>query len=148
MAVSQPTFPSPGCHVQGMSTSSFAKQRLVVETKCVPIVRELSRLITKETITNLYRNKRQLHTVRCSRIYWRTHLSLPGHNWLLQLDDWWFDPWHSRPPFVGAGLEQVRFLILLPPPQVLEHFVQLLQELHSPLTWKKTNEKSDHYCEM
>jgi hypothetical protein len=37
------------------------------------------------------------------------------------------DPLHDNPPFNGAGLSQVRVLVMFPLPQVVEHELKLLQ---------------------
>ena len=54
-------------------------------------------------------------------------------NWLHSLDCLLF-PVHSRPPFSGGGLVQVRLRYCVPPPQLSLHSVQLLQEAHWPST--------------
>ena len=44
------------------------------------------------------------------------------------------DPLHLLPPFDGAGLVQVRFLVFRPEPQLLLQAEYLLQLLQLPLT--------------
>ena len=44
------------------------------------------------------------------------------------------DPLHLFPPFDGAGLVQVRFLVFRPEPQLLLQAEYLLQLLQLPLT--------------
>ena len=66
---------------------------------------------------------------------------IPGHAGPLQFCSWvsfccvtFPSVRHSLPWCEGGGLVQLRFLVWVPFPQVLEHLVQLLQLLHFPST--------------
>ena len=45
-----------------------------------------------------------------------------------------FEVVQFNPPYAGGGLEHVRVLSCIPPPQVFEHCVQDCHELQEPLT--------------
>ena len=45
-----------------------------------------------------------------------------------------FEAVQFDPPYAGGGLEHVRVLSCIPPPQVFEHCVQDCHELQEPLT--------------
>ena len=63
---------------------------------------------------------------------------LPGHSWLLHSLVIVSSPstLQSFPPFAGGGLVHVRFCVLTPPPQVLEHSPYGFQSEYPPLTMK------------
>ena len=57
-----------------------------------------------------------------------------GHSFFLQIFASSATPLQFSPPWAGAGLLQARFLVLIPPPHLAEHFDQSLHSLHPPLT--------------
>lgn len=60
---------------------------------------------------------------------------------MLQFSVCWLGPWQVRPPYLGAGLEQVRVLFFLPPPQIAEQTDHLLHDAQLPLTLGQVNHK-------
>ena len=93
--------------------------------------------------------------VRSENIGWRcqfkilTNLtklmqSLPGHCHVLQFSVCWLGPWQVRPPYLGAGLEHVRVLFFLPPPQIAEQTDHLLHDPQLPSTIGQVNHKVKH----
>lgn len=62
-----------------------------------------------------------------------TH-GLPGHAWVLHLDNCEESPGHERPPLLGDGLLQSRTRVLSPPPQEAEHTPHGCHEPQLPST--------------
>ena len=62
---------------------------------------------------------------------------LPGHTCILHLDTWVASPGQGRPLLDGIGLLHSRFRVFSPPPQEVEHQLQLCQFPQLPSTVNK-----------
>ena len=52
--------------------------------------------------------------------------------WVWHCLSWCWSPWHSVPPWAGAGLSQSLRLVSVPPPQLWEHWDQFSQDPQEP----------------